>query len=96
MLRWEDLHGQGMRRSTFHFDLVSELFPSMRDRVSRLVQNDEIFAHKCRKYCSAVEALNLLEERNRPHDVERMCEYRRIIDRLKGELGAALEASATQ
>jgi hypothetical protein len=83
-----------MHHSTPHLDMVCELFPSQRDRVSRLVQNDEKFAQKCRKYCAAVEALNLLEERNRSHDAERMHEYREIIDRLEGELEAALEAAS--
>ena len=41
----------------------------------------------------AVEALDMLEQQNRPHDVERMHEYRALIKQLEEDLKHELLAA---
>lgn len=44
----------------------------------------------------AVEALDLLETRNSPRDVEKMIEYRALIKELEDELTSELLAASPQ
>lgn len=72
---------------------VRELFPNLAEEVSRLAIGNERFRSLCEDYGLAIGALNNLEQRNRPQDIERMIEYRTIIKDLERELKTELLAS---
>lgn len=81
-----------MSEAAKHVGRVRKLFPSRAEEVSRLALRNEAFRSMCEDYGVAVDALELLEARNHPGDVERMHEYRSIIRELELELRTELAA----
>lgn len=79
--------------STTHVAKVRKLFPDWDEDVSRLAPSDGAFRDLCEKYGRAVEALDLLEQRNRPRDVGRMYDYRTLIRELEKNLKYELLAA---
>lgn len=79
-----------------HVARVRRLYPEWADEVSPLALRNETFHALCEEYGLATEALDLLELRNRPQDVEKMREYRALIKDLEKELKAVLLASHGQ
>ena len=55
--------------------------------------SNETFRDMCEEYGLAVGALDLLEQRNLPQDVERMHEYRALIKQLERDLKYELLAA---
>jgi hypothetical protein len=72
---------------------VRKLFPDWAEEVSRLALRSETFRTICEDYGMAVEALELLEVQNLPQDVEKMHEYRVLIQDLEKELKYELLAA---
>jgi hypothetical protein len=66
--------------------MVRKLYPDWGEEISRLALSNRTFRDMCEKYGRTVEALHLLEQRNRPHDVERMQDYRTLIRQLERDL----------
>ena len=79
--------------ATTHVALVRKLFPDWGEEISRLALSDETFRDMCEEYGLAVEALDLLEHRNHPKDVERMHEYRALIKQMERDLKYELLAA---
>lgn len=79
--------------ATTHVALVRKLFPDWGEEISRLALSNETFRDMCEEYRLAVEALELLEQRNHPQDVDRMYEYRTLIKQLERDLKYELLAS---
>jgi hypothetical protein len=73
--------------------MVRKLFPDRDREVVRLALSNETFRDMCDEYGLAVEALVMMEERNRPRDVERMLEYRTLIEQLERDLKHELLAA---
>ncbi|MEZ5832092.1 MAG: hypothetical protein R3D05_13020 [Dongiaceae bacterium] len=82
-----------MSRAAAHVARVRKLFPDWAEEISRLALRNETFRSLCEDYGLAVEALDLLEIRNRPQDIERMYEYRALIGDLESELKYELLAA---
>jgi hypothetical protein len=78
---------------TTHVGLVRKLFPDWGEEISRLALSNETFRDMCEEYGLAVEALDLLEQRNHPQDVDRMYEYRTLIKQLERDLKYELLAA---
>lgn len=76
-----------------HVAMVRKLFPDWGEEVLRLALCNGTFRDMCEEYGLAVEALDMLEQRNRPHDVERMHEYRALIKQLEEDLKHELLAA---
>ena len=76
-----------------HVGRVRKLFPSRAEEITRLALRNEAFRTICEDYGVAVDALELLEARTHPGDVERMHEYRTLIRELELELRTALAAA---
>ena len=72
--------------ATTHVALVRKLFPDWGEEISRLALSNETFRDMCEEYGLAVEALDLLEQRNHPQDVDRMYEYRTMIKQMEKDL----------
>jgi hypothetical protein len=66
------------------------LLPEWADEITRLALRNFAFRTLCEDYGIAFEALNRLEIRNHPLDVEKLIEYRALIRDLEGELRAEL------
>lgn len=81
-----------MSQAAKHVGRVRKLFPDRSEEVSRLALRSEVFRTICEDYGMAVEALELLQVRNMPQDVEKMQEYRGLIQDLEKELNDALLA----
>jgi hypothetical protein len=79
--------------ATTHVALVRKLFPDWGAEISRLALSNETFRDMCEEYGLAVEALDLLEHRNHPQDVDRMYEYRTLIKQLERDLKYELLAA---
>jgi hypothetical protein len=79
--------------ATTHVALVRRLFPNWGEEISRLVLCNETFRDMCEEYGLAVEALDLLEHRNHPQDVDRMHEYRAMIKQMERDLKYELLAA---
>jgi hypothetical protein len=79
-----------------HVGRVRRLFPDWAEEVSRLALRSEAFRTICEDYGMAVEALDLLEVRNLPQDVEKIHEYRLLIRDLEKELKHELLAARTE
>ena len=73
--------------------LVGKLFPTWRGKVPQLALCNRTFRDLCEQYRLAVEALDALEIRNRPQDVEKMWEYRALIRDLEADLRQELTAA---
>ena len=73
--------------------MVRKLFPDWGVEISRLALSNETFRDMCEEYGLAVGALELLERRNLPQDVERMHEYRALIKQLERDLKYELLAA---
>jgi len=79
--------------ATTHVAMVRKLFPDWGEEISRLALCNETFRDMCEEYGLAVEALDLLEHRNHPQDVDRMYEYRTLIKQLERDLKYELLAA---
>lgn len=77
---------QGLSAAAKHVGRVRKLFPDWAEEVSRLALRNEEFRTLCEDYGMAADALDLLELRNLPQDVEKMHEYRDLIRDLEKEL----------
>lgn len=73
--------------------MVRKLFPDWSEEILRLALSNETFREMCEEYGLAVEALNIMEQRNRPPDVERVYEYRTLIKQLERDLKHELLAA---
>ena len=73
--------------------MVRKLFPDWGVEISRLALSNETFRDMCEEYGLAMGALDLLEQRNHPQDVERMHEYRTLIKQLERDLKYELLAA---
>jgi hypothetical protein len=76
-----------------HVAMVRKLFPDWGEEISRLALSNETFRDMCEEYGLAMGALDLLEQRNHPQDVERMHEYRTLIKQLERDLKYELLAA---
>ena len=76
-----------------HVAMVRKLFPDWDEEISRLALSNETFRDMCEEYGLAVEALDLLERRNHPQDVDRMYEYRTLIRQMERDLKYELLAA---
>jgi hypothetical protein len=76
-----------------HVALVRKLFPNWGEEILRLALSNETFRDMCEEYGLAVEALDLLEQRNYPQDVDRMHEYRTLIKQMEKDLKYELLAA---
>jgi hypothetical protein len=97
--RYPSLFGRKIRSLSpvaAHVARVRRLFPDRAEEVSRLALRNEAFRSLCEDYGMAVEALDLLETRNSPRDVEKMIEYRALIKELEDELTSELLAASPQ
>jgi hypothetical protein len=89
-------HQSGTRAlpsATTHVALVRKLFPDWGEEISRLALSNETFRDMCEEYGLAVGALDLLEQRKLPQDVDRMQEYRTLIGQLEKDLKYELLAA---
>jgi hypothetical protein len=76
-----------------HVALVRKLFPDWDEEISRLALSNETFRDMCEEYGLAVEALDMLEQRNQPRDVDRVYEYRTMIRQMEKDLKYELLAA---
>lgn len=76
-----------------HVAMVRKLFPVWGEEISRLALSNERFRDICEEYGLALEALELLEHRNHPQDIDRMHEYRTLIKQLEKDLKYELLAA---
>jgi hypothetical protein len=79
--------------ATMHVAMVRKRFPNWGEEISRLALCNETFRDMCEEYGLAVEALVLLEQRNHPQDVDRLDEYRTLINQLEKDLKYELLAA---
>jgi hypothetical protein len=77
----------------FYVARVRRLFPDWAVEVSRLALRSPMFRTLCEDYGIAVEALHYLQMHNRPQDVEKLHEYRSVIQDLEKELKYELLAA---
>ena len=82
-----------MPSAAAHVAMVRKLFPDWGEEISRLALSNETFRDMCEEYGLAMGALDLLEQRNHPQDVERMHEYRTLIKQLERVLKYELLAA---
>ena len=82
-----------MPSAAAHVAMVRKLFPDWGEEISRLALCNETFRDMCEEYGLAMGALDLLEQRNHPQDVERMHEYRTLIKQLERDLKYELLAA---
>jgi hypothetical protein len=73
--------------------MVRKLFPDWSEEILRLSLSNETFRDMCEEYGLAVEALDILEQRNHPSDIGRMHEYRTLIKQLEKDLKYELLAA---
>ena len=78
-----------------HIARVRRLFPERAEEIPRLLLRNDAFRTICEDYGMALEALNGLEVRNHPLDVEKILEYRNLIRDLERELREELERTPT-
>ncbi|HSE73540.1 MAG TPA: hypothetical protein VLB05_03435 [Dongiaceae bacterium] len=91
---WRHQFGiKALSSATTHVAMVRKLFPDWNEEILRLALSNETFREMCEEYGLAIEALNILEQRNRPPDVERMYEYRTLIKQLEKDLKHELLAA---
>ena len=76
-----------------HVAMVRMLFPDWEEEISRLALRNETFRDMCEEYGLAVEALDMLEKRNHPRDVDRVYEYRTLIRQMERDLKYELLAA---
>ena len=77
----------------FYVARVKRLFPDWAVEVSSLALRCPAFRTLCEDYGIAVETLGFLEGHNRPQDLERVQEYRSLIQDLEKELKYELLAA---
>lgn len=82
-----------MSSAVTHVAMVRKLFPDWDEEISRLALSNETFRDMCEEYGLAVEALDMLEQRNHPRDVDRMYEYRTLIRQMERDLKYELLAA---
>jgi len=76
-----------------HIARIRRLFPERAEDISRLALRNDAFRAICEDYGMALEALDRLEIRNHPLDLEKILEYRVLIRDLEGELRDELSRS---
>jgi len=76
-----------------HIARIRRLFPERAEEVARLALRNDAFRAICEDYGMALEALNGLEIRNHPLDLEKILEYRALIRDLERELREELARS---
>ena len=76
-----------------HIARIRRLCPERAEEVPRLALRNDAFRTICEDYGIALEALNRLEIRNHPLDLERILEYRALIRDLERELREELARS---
>jgi hypothetical protein len=76
-----------------HIARIRRLFPERAEDISRLALRNDAFRTICEDYGMALEALNGLEVRNHPLDLEKILEYRALIRDLERELREVLSRS---
>jgi hypothetical protein len=76
-----------------HVAMVRKLFPDWDEEISRLALSNETFRDMCEEYGLAIEALDMLEQRNHPRDVDRVHEYRTLIGQMERDLKYELLAA---
>ena len=69
-----------------HIARIRGLFPERAEDIPRLALQNDAFRSICEDYGMALEALNRLEVRNHPLDLEKILEYRALISDLEREL----------
>jgi hypothetical protein len=79
-----------------HVARVRRLFGHLADDVSRLALRNQRFRSLCDDYGLTIEALEVLERRNHPMDVEKMAEYRALRRELERDLEHELLASSSK
>jgi hypothetical protein len=79
-----------------HVARVRKLFGHLADDVSRLALRNQRFRSLCDDYGMTVDALDVLECRNHPLDVEKMIEYRALRRELERDLEDELLASSNK
>ena len=77
----------------FYVARVRRLFPDWATEVSRLALRSPKFRALCEDHGIAVETLHYLQTHNRPQDVEKVHEYRSVIQELEKELKYELLAA---
>jgi hypothetical protein len=92
-LRSHQTGTKALPTATTHVAMVRKLFPDWGEEISRLALSNETFRDMCEEYGLAVEALDLLEHRNHPQDVDRLYEYRTLIKQLERDLKYELLAA---
>jgi hypothetical protein len=92
-LRGHQSGTKALPTATTHVAMVRKLFPDWGEEISRLALSNETFRDMCEEYGLAVEALDLLEHRNHPQDVDRLYEYRTLIKQLERDLKYELLAA---
>jgi hypothetical protein len=79
-----------------HVARVRKLFGHLADDVSRLALRNQRFRSLCDDYGMTIDALDVLERRNHPLDVEKMVEYRALRRELERDLEDELLASSNK
>jgi hypothetical protein len=92
-LRSHQFGTRALPSATMHVALVRKLFPDWGEEISRLALSNETFRDMCEEYGLAVGALDLLEQRKLPQEVDRMQEYRTLISQLEKDLKYELLAA---
>lgn len=76
-----------------HIARIRRLFPERAEEIPRLALCNDAFRTICDDYGTALEALNGLEIRNHPTDLEKILEYRALVRDLERELREELARS---
>ena len=76
-----------------HIARIRRLFPERAEQIPRLALCNDAFRTICEEYGMALEALGRLEMRNHPLDLEKIIEYRALIQDLERELREELARS---
>lgn len=79
-----------------HMARIRKLFPSQAGEIQQLVFSSDAFRTLCEDYGMAVDALDLLERRNHPLDLEKIIEYRVLLRELEKDLGDELSSLANR
>ena len=79
-----------------HVARVRKLFGHLADDVSPLALRNQRFRSLCDDYGMTIDALDILERRNHPADVEKMVEYRALRRELERDLEHELLACSTK
>jgi hypothetical protein len=92
-LRGHQSGTKALSSAVTHVAMVRKRFPDWEEEISRLALSNETFRDMCEEYGLAVEALDLLQQRNHPQDVDRLYEYRALIRQMERDLKYELLAA---